>query len=273
MDFNFTTGEQLFQTLLLVCLALFTLILLVAVVNVYIMARKVLDAKLGIVRESSNLSIWDRINNLRPLKEEQQIMLDHDYDGIKELDNHLPPWWLGMFYGGIIFAVIYLLNYHVWHWSPTQSEEYEIAMAEAADIKKANLANEENAIDENSVVMTDDVAALAQGEAIYTGNCVACHGTMGEGGVGPNLTDEYWIHGGSISSVFKTIKYGVAEKGMIPWEGSLTPAQMQNVSSYVLTLVGTNPPNGKAPQGELYVPEEIQEEVIEETSTEVALAE
>lgn len=275
MDFNLQTGEELFQTLLLLFLAFMVLVLLVAVVNVYLMARNVLDEKMGIKREPFSMAkMWDKFNALRPIQEEEAITLDHNYDGIRELDNHLPPWWLGMFYGGIVFGIIYLLNYHVWHWSPTQSEEYEIAMAEAAEIKKANLADEGNAIDESSVTLITDAAGLTEGEVIYSGNCVACHGKLGEGGVGPNLTDEFWIHGGSIESIFKTIKYGIPEKGMIAWESSLTPAQMQNVSSYITTMAGTNPPNAKAPQGEKYTPETPApaEEEEAKAAEEVAIA-
>lgn len=274
MDPKLQNGEELFQTLLLIFLALIVIILLVAVVNVYLMARKVLDDKMGIVRETNPMSIWERFNGLKPIKEEESITLDHSYDGIRELDNHLPPWWLGMFYGGIAFGIIYLLNYHVWHWSPNQSEEYEIAMAEAAELKSSNLAGEGNAIDESSVVLVTDAKGIAEGSAIYAGNCVACHGKLGEGGVGPNLTDEFWLHGGSVNDIFKTIKYGIPEKGMIPWDGTLSPSQMQNVTSYITTLVGTNPPNGKAAQGDKYVPEApaaATEETPTEKTEEVAL--
>src|SRR6478735_8271351 len=105
-------------------------------------------------------------------------------------------------------------------------------------------------VDENSVKLLTAKDKLQSGEAIYQKNCVACHGKLGEGGVGPNLTDAYWLHGGDIQSVFKTIKYGVPSKGMIPWQTQLSPAQIQEVASYINTFKGTNPPNGKAPQGE-----------------------
>lgn len=274
MDFKLQTGEELFQILLIVILTFMVLIMLIAVINVYFVARSVLDKKMGITRDPFSFgSFWERFNALRPIQEEEAITLDHNYDGIRELDNHLPPWWLGMFYGGIAFAVIYLLNYHVWHWSPTQSEEYEIAMAEAAEIKMANLADEGNAIDESNVALVTDASGITEGSNIYAGNCVACHGKLGEGGVGPNLTDEFWLHGGGINDIFKTIKYGVPEKGMIPWDGTLSPSQMQNVASFITTLIGTNPPNGKAPQGEKYVPAAPVEEESEETANPIALVE
>ncbi|MEX2379622.1 MAG: cytochrome c, partial [Vicingaceae bacterium] len=103
-----------------------------------------------------------------------------------------------------------------------------------------------------------------KGAAIYQGNCATCHGQLGEGGAGPNLTDDYWIHGGSIKDIFSTVKYGVPEKGMISWQTQFSPEQMQQVSSYIMTLVGTNPPNQKDAEGELYVPEE--ESALEESS-------
>ena len=257
MDLNFQNGEQLFQFILLGILIFFTLILLVVVLNIFMTLKAVLNEKAGIKTEPFTLNnFWDRFNSLKPMSEEKDIMLDHDYDGIKELDNHLPPWWLGMFYGGIVFGIVYLLNYHVWHWSPLPAEEYEIAMAEAVEMKSQNQNLAVSSIDENNVELLAEASDLETGSLIYTANCAVCHGAAGEGGVGPNLTDEYWLHGGSVSDIYKTIKYGVTEKGMISWEGTLKPKDMQQVSSYIKTLSGTNPPNAKAPQGEIYVPEE-----------------
>ncbi|KPM49166.1 cbb3-type cytochrome c oxidase N-terminal domain-containing protein [Jiulongibacter sediminis] len=257
MDLNFQNGEELFQFILLGILIFFTLILLIVVLNIFMTLKAVLNEKAGIKTEPFTLNnFWDRFNSLKPMSEEKDILLDHDYDGIKELDNHLPPWWLGMFYGGIVFGVVYLLNYHVWHWSPLQAEEYEIAMAEAAEIKAAGSDVAVSSIDENNVELLTATADLETGELIYTGNCAVCHGAAGEGGVGPNLTDEYWLHGGSISDIYKTIVHGVPEKGMIAWEGTLKPKDIQQVSSFIKTLEGSNPPNGKAPQGEIYTPEE-----------------
>ena len=114
------------------------------------------------------------------------------------------------------------------------------------------LSKQANLVDEKSVVALDDVAALEAGQTIYIEKCAACHGQLGEGGVGPNLTDPYWIHGGGVKEIFATIKYGVPEKGMISWKEQMNPSQMQKVSSFILTLQGTNPPNGKEPQGELW---------------------
>lgn len=177
-------------------------------------------------------------------------LLDHDYDGIMELDNNLPPWWLYMFYGTIIFAAIYSIYFFGMGDFKQQDElNNEIAVAEAqiAKFKEKNGPS----IDENSAVLLTDAAQLKDGEEIYSKNCVACHAANGGGGVGPNFTDDAWIHGNTINDLFKTIKYGVPEKGMIPWESQLNPEQIQNVASYILTeFKGKNVEGGKEPQGE-----------------------
>lgn len=191
-----------------------------------------------------------------PLEEEEAIMLEHEYDGIRELDNNLPPWWVYMFYATIIFSVVYLVRFHITGDGKLSIEEYEEQMAEAAAQKEEQMAAGGEQITEDNVTYLADAPSIEKGAAIYKGNCATCHGQLGEGGAGPNLTDEYWIHGGSVKDIFSTIKYGVPAKGMIAWESQFSPEQMQQVASYIMTLVGTNPPNPKDPQGELYVPEE-----------------
>jgi len=191
-----------------------------------------------------------------PLEREKDILFDHDYDGIRELDNSLPPWWLYGFYLTIVFGFLYLGYYHVFGIGKSSHEEYTYEMQEAESEIKAYLASMPTQVDETNVTVATDAAALEQGHAIWTGNCAVCHLESGAGLVGPNMTDNYWVHGGDIKSIFKIIKYGVPEKGMISWSTQLRPVEMQNVGSYILTLVGTNPENPKAPQGDLYVPEE-----------------
>jgi cytochrome c oxidase cbb3-type subunit 3 len=190
-----------------------------------------------------------------PVGREQDIDLGHDYDGIRELDNKLPPWWLWLFYVTIIFSVIYLGALHVTGAAPSIHEEYdknmEVAKAEVA----AFVAKQADQVDENSVVALTDETELSLGQSVYKTNCVACHGQSGEGGIGPNLTDEYWLHGGGIKNVFTTIKYGVIDKGMQSWKDQLRSSDMQRVASYILTIKGTNPPNPKAPQGDIWAPE------------------
>jgi cytochrome c oxidase cbb3-type subunit 3 len=182
-----------------------------------------------------------------PIEREHEIMLDHNYDGIIELDNNLPTWWLYLFYATVVFAVVYFSYFTVMEYGDNQIEEYQQEMVAAAEEMKLNASK----VDENSATMLTDAAALKEGEVIFVENCAACHGKIGEGGVGPNVTDDYWLHGGDIKSVFKTIKFGVTEKGMIAWQSQISPVQIQQVASYILSLKGTNPPNAKAPQGEL----------------------
>ncbi len=187
-----------------------------------------------------------------PMEREGDITLDHNYDGIRELDNHLPPWWVNMFVLCCLWAVGYMWYYHWGGGGPNQTEEYDMEVAAAKKEMAVALAGKANAVDESNVVALTEASDLGQGELIFKSACAACHGQKGEGTVGPNFTDEYWIHGGGIKNVFKTIKYGVPDKGMIAWSAQLKPADMQKVASYILTLKGTNPPNPKAPQGEIW---------------------
>jgi len=195
-----------------------------------------------------------RLTRAVPIAQEEDIDLGHDYDGIRELDNALPPWWKWGFYITIGISVIYIWYYHfATDWSSAKEYEEQMALAEAQ--QAAYLAQAANNVDETSATILTADADLQAGKEIYTTNCVACHGTNGEGGIGPNFADQYWIHGGDVKDLFKTIKYGVPEKGMIAWQDQLRPQEMLQVASYILQFQGTNPPNAKEPQGELYTPE------------------
>jgi len=209
--------------------------------------------KAGLVKKES---WWQRANKqawkLIPVEKEKDILFDHEYDGIRELDNSLPPWWVAMFYITIVFAVAYLGYFHISGYGVDQATEYAMEMERAEEAVQAHLAKQADHVDENSVIALEDPKDIALGETIFTTYCSACHGQLGEGGVGPNLTDEYWVNGGGITDIFKTIKYGVPEKGMIAWNTQLRPAEIQKVASFIMTLVGTNPPNPKEPQGEKY---------------------
>ncbi|WP_209319699.1 cbb3-type cytochrome c oxidase N-terminal domain-containing protein [Ancylomarina longa] len=179
------------------------------------------------------------------LEENEHLMSDHDYDGIRELNNPMPTWWRYLFYLSIIFAAVYMFRYHVFG-DDLQIDEYnkEMALAEANKPKQA--------FDENNLSILSDAASLDAGKVIYSKNCIACHGKAGEGNaIGPNLTDKYWLNGGGVAEVYHIIKVGKPLKGMLAWQHQLSPEQMLQVTSYVLSLQGSNPPNGKAPQGEL----------------------
>jgi cytochrome c oxidase cbb3-type subunit 3 len=216
-------------------------------------------------------SFWKRLYKqwtaYVPIEKERDIQLDHNYDGIKELDNRLPPWWLAMFYITIAFSVVYLGYYHVLDKGKLQIAQYEQEMEQAEAAVAAFVSRQGDQVNENTVTMMTGDAQLAAGKEIFLGKCAVCHGQLGEGGVGPNLTDKYWLHGGSINDVFSTIKYGVVEKGMIPWKDQLRASEMQEVASYILSLVGTTPPNAKEPQGDLYeggpsATEAVQDSII-----------
>ena len=259
------------------------------------------------------------------MAKEKDILTDHDYDGIKELDNDLPPWWVYLFYFTIVFAVVYVLHYHVLETGDLQITEYNkefnpdyqpsdgpndglfamyqspyknvrdevtpyiknqfsayvgpqvssdgliieaMSRADEATLEKlkSSFPDLYKQLLEGGIALTPqssakkeavepvealtDAASLSAGKEIYVKNCVSCHGAAGEGGIGPNMTDDFWIHGGDISQIAHTIKIGVPAKGMITWRGVLSPEQIQQTASYIMTLHGTNPPNAKGPQGE-----------------------
>ena len=194
-----------------------------------------------------------------PIEEEGEIILDHNYDGIKELDNNLPPWWIYGFYASIVFAAVYLLRYHVFS-GPTQIDELETELADARIAIEAYKKTAKNLVDINTVTELTEAADLSAGKTIFETNCVACHMADGGGGIGPNLTDPNWILGGDIKSIFKTVSEGGRSgKGMIAWKQQLKPLEMAQVSSYVLTFEGTTPANPKAPEGDVWVDENTEQ--------------
>lgn len=267
-----------------IILALVVIIAIVAVTAMYVllMALKVVirlkREEEGIVEEEKSLipaiegeegagfwrRFWNRFNDSVPLAREAEVATDHEYDGIRELDNRLPPWWLYGFYFTILFAVVYLFRFFFLD-MPTQEEEYQADMQKAREEVKVYLASLDNLIDENSVTLSTETSELNAGKAVFESNCAVCHAADGGGGVGPNLTDKYWLHGGDMPSIFKTIKYGVPAKGMIAWESQLSPKKMQQVASYIYLMEGTTPANPKDAQGELFERESNEAESIEES--------
>lgn len=194
--------------------------------------------------------IFDNINASVPIEKERDILLDHNYDGIRELDNSLPPWWKYSFYISIVWAVCYLFYFYIGG-GPSSLDEYKTEVQQAKiDIEIYNKNNALN-VDESNVQYAD-AAGVLDGADIFKTNCAACHGNSGEGNVGPNLTDDYWLHGGTANELFKTVKYGWPAKGMKSWETDLSAVQIKNVISYIHSIHGTNPANAKAPQGDLF---------------------
>lgn len=196
-------------------------------------------------------SFMEKMNQSVAIEKEADIMLDHNYDGIRELDNNLPPWWKYGFYVTIVFSFVYMIHYHVTHTGKLQTAEYEQELLQAKYDLALYRKKAAGLVDENNATLLTDGTALSSGKTLFTTNCAACHGAAGEGGVGPNLTDDYWLHGSDVKDVFKTIKYGYPEKGMKAWQQDLGARQIHEVSSFIISLRGTNPPNAKEPQGDL----------------------
>jgi cytochrome c oxidase cbb3-type subunit III len=268
----YATMALLFITIGLV---LFTMIYLVRVIKFLLQQNEMEKAaKAGVAytpAPSLFEKIWQDLNASVPVAKENDIDLGHSYDGIRELDNHLPPWWKGLFYGCIIWGIGYLIVYHVTDSFPLSINEYENELASAneqARILKASKPAE--VIDENSLNYTADAELIAKGKIVFiTNNCGSCHRADGGGNtIGPNLTDAYWIHGGSVRNVFTTINTGVVEKGMPAWGKVMSAADVRNVSFYIMSLRGSNPADAKAPQGELYQP--VEESVAVDSTTAIA---
>ena len=255
--------KELVNYLIIMLLILVILAVLVVLVQVLMLLRKIANPQ-GVAEPKEDLRgesaplfserWWQRWSGFGvQLQDEQRILIKgHDYDGIHELDNRMPPWLAFLFQGTIVFAVIYLIIYHLTGFGdlPMAELEKESQVVEAK--KTAFLEKAAAKINENSVTLLADAKALEEGKAIFAANCAACHAADGGGSVGPNLTDEYWIHGGGIKNVFKTVKYGVPQKGMISWEKQLNPLKMQQVASYIVSLKGKKPAVAKEPQGEIY---------------------
>ncbi|MCC5927616.1 MAG: c-type cytochrome [Cyclobacteriaceae bacterium] len=272
------TNELLLIVILGMVLLVSVLVLVVALYMVQIIKTIIADDKkqkalaAGLTTEEVEAekgpSVLDqlmkKLTRSVPVEKSETVMLDHNYDGIRELDNHLPPWWKWLFYITIIWSVLYLLVYHVFNTLPLQHEEFNREMAKAEEARASRMQVAEADIDESNVEFTEVASHLENGRKIFVRDCAACHKPDGGGLIGPNLTDEYWIHGGSINDIFSVIKYGVPQKGMIPWQTKLNPTEIRDVSSYIVTLVGTNPDNAKGPEGEKYVPEEVESSEEEE---------
>ena len=207
---------------------------------------------------NTELSFWKRIvkslTKANELGQEEDVMTDHDYDGIRELDNVLPPWWLYGFYITIAIGIFYYIQVFTNSEEYSQAEEYATAVAEGkAEVEQYKKDNPDKFNDANLVALTDP-ADIAKGKELFASKtCTACHLVDGGGSIGPNLTDENWILGGGFKNIFNTItKGGRPGKGMIAWEGTVNQKERQQLTSYILTLKGTTPPNPKAPEGDVW---------------------
>jgi len=250
-----TTFFMLTGVISLEFLVVFSLVLQIRKLHreLYAPATETIKKSVEENKESRLIEIWHKLDRrffTKAAEKDTDVLLDHDYDGIRELDNALPPWWKYGFYVTILLGAIYMYRFHISGGGPSPEQEYAVEMNKADEELKEYMAKAKDLVDESSV--TYDTEGIETGKALYIKSCIACHGGAGEGGVGPNLTDEYWLHGGSMKDIFKTIKYGYTEKGMQSWQQQYSPKQMQQMASFIYSLKGTNPPNGKPAQGEKY---------------------
>lgn len=194
-------------------------------------------------RKTVNKVLTDAV----PVEEEASILMHHEYDGIQELDNNLPPWWVWGFYFTIGFAIVYVFNYHILGTADLQIEAYNKEIARAEKEVSEYMEKMAMNVDETNATLMTDAKDLSAGKGIFEANCSSCHLNNGAGEIGPNLTDKYWIYGYDIKEIFGTVKNGTG-KGMPEHNSKLNPVQIQQVSSYVLSM---DEVKGKAPDGEI----------------------
>jgi cytochrome c oxidase cbb3-type subunit 3 len=251
------SGTELILLVLLCVIFFVALLVVIALVNAVTMLQKI-SAKSAEAKGKPSVSWWKKFAGMSvmPSEEKHLIIEGHDYDGIQELDNRMPPWLQSLFVGTIVIAIAYSA-YYFGGIGDMQIAELDKEVAQAEIDKKAFMEKVGASMDENTVTLITDDAVVGQGKAIFQEKCTACHGPDGGGSVGPNLTDGYWLHGAGIKNLFKVIKYGVPEKGMISWEKQLSPTDIQKVASYVHSLKGSKPASPKEPQGELVTDEKV----------------
>ncbi len=234
----------------------FLIVINIILIGVIFYLRKMFNNLLGLIKKKEEEKVapekaFKKINQVLsdvvPIEEEHTILMHHEYDGIRELDNNLPPWWVWMFFATVIFAVVYLLNYHVFKTGDSQVKAYEKEIKRSEKEVKAYLSKMSMNVDETNATLMAAAGDLDKGKAIFETNCVTCHNPKGEGNIGPNLTDKNWIYGYDIKEVFKTVKTGTPN-GMPEHNSKFNPVQIQQVASFVLSLKEVK---GKEPQGDI----------------------
>lgn len=211
------------------------------------------EQKVADVQESTwYANLMQKLTSTKPIAEESDILMNHSYDGIRELDNDLPPWWVYSFYLSIIFAIGYLGYYHIFD-GDDQVELFNQEMIQAKIDVEEYKKTATGLIDASTVELMTDTNDLSKGKELYNSNCAVCHLQDGGGSIGPNLTDKHWVLGGGIKNVFTTISEGGRDgKGMIPWKSTLKAEEIAQVASYILSLQGTTPNTAKAAEGDLW---------------------
>jgi cytochrome c oxidase cbb3-type subunit III len=269
MEYFIDSGDRpAFLKYPMVAIFLFVLLFLLIAIEITLNAVNAITYKLLSEEEKARLAYEDslslkdktwyknlmkRLTSTVPIEDEKQLLMDHDYDGIRELDNNLPPWWVYLFYACIVFSVIYLVRYEIMG-APDQETELKNEMAQAKIEVAEYMKTAPDLMDENTVTLLTEAADLTSGKTIFETNCAACHRADAGGQIGPNLTDDNWILGGGIKKIFHTVTNGGRDgKGMIAWKGTLKPKEIQAVSSYIISLKGSNPADPKAPEGDVFV--------------------
>jgi cytochrome c oxidase cbb3-type subunit 3 len=239
--------------LLAIVIILFFVVLMLVKIWSNLMGIKLFTfSKTNLFTSKDGKTLFQRFNNTVSIEEEDSLDLAHNYDGIRELDNKIPSWWSWTFAASIAFGFIYIYQMFSTQAIPSQYVELARENIAAEALKKEYLKSSANNIDENNVVMLK-ADGIANGASLFSKNCVACHGDKGQGNtVGPNLTDAYWLHKGGVKNIFYSIKYGWQEKGMKPWKDDFSPLQIAELSSYIASIQGSNPPGAKEKQGELF---------------------
>lgn len=208
-----------------------------------------LESEKKVVKKAKTLKKINRaLTDTVPIEHEEKITLDHEYDGIQELDNNLPPWWVFLFFATIAFSVIYMFHYHILGTGDLQIKEYKKELKQAEIDVQEYLSKMAMNVDETNATVMEDESDLSTGKSLFVNNCAVCHLEKGEGNIGPNLTDDYWLTAGDIKTLFRTIKFGTAN-GMPEHASKLNPIQIQQVASFVYQLPFVA---GKEPEGEKF---------------------
>lgn len=184
-------------------------------------------------------------------RDEKDVVRPHQFDGIQEYENQLPRWWVGMFYLSIVFAGIYIYYYEIDEKGISLQRGYELELAREREMKAAEKGKKPEMSESELEALAQNPDVLKIGQIQFQGKCASCHAADGGGLVGPNLTDDYWIHGRKMSEMVKLITEGVSAKGMPPWGGMMSVEEIQASAAFIRSLNGTKPASPKAPEGNL----------------------
>lgn len=199
----------------------------------------------------------------------QDELRHHSFDGIQEYDNPLPTWWLALFWLTIFASAFYIVYYHFGHGESVEGQ-FNRNMLTVSDMQMKEILKLGPITNQTINGLKGDASKMLAAQALFQGKCGPCHGNLGEGNIGPNLTDEFWLHGALPTQIYRTIMEGVPSKGMLSWKSQLPIGQILTLAAYVDTLKGSTPPNAKAPQGDRF--DAAQRAALEAAADEEILA-